>query len=236
MLPIQANNEITMTSLELVEFINSQRNVGEAELQHKHFLEKVKKVLGEPAENLAGLYKAGNGQMQPCYKFPKREACLMAMSYSYDLQAKVFDKMTALESGQYKIPTTLSSALRLAASQAELLEVQTQIIEQQKPAVQFVERYVESSGNKGFREVCKLLKVKENQFREFLIDQKIMYRLGGNLTPYSDHIDASRFETNAGISAGEHAYTQAKFTPKGINWVAGLWAVYNLESAMAEAA
>ena len=42
-------------------------------------------------------WDAGNGQMQPCYRFPKREACLMAMSYSYELQAKVFDHMTALE-------------------------------------------------------------------------------------------------------------------------------------------
>jgi hypothetical protein len=38
-----------------------------------------------------------NGQVYPSYRFPKREACLMAMSYSYDMQAKVYDKMTALE-------------------------------------------------------------------------------------------------------------------------------------------
>jgi hypothetical protein len=25
--------------------------------------------------------------MYPCYRFPKREACLMAMSYSYEIQA-----------------------------------------------------------------------------------------------------------------------------------------------------
>ncbi len=38
------------------------------------------KVLGEePAKIFAGQYKAGNGQMQPCYHLPKREAHLMVM-------------------------------------------------------------------------------------------------------------------------------------------------------------
>ena len=92
------NNTITMTSLEMIELINNSRKEDDAVLQHKNFLAKVPQVLGdEPAKILAGQYKAGNGQMQPCYRFPKREACLMAMSYSYELQAKVFDHMTALE-------------------------------------------------------------------------------------------------------------------------------------------
>jgi hypothetical protein len=30
------------------------------------------------------------GRARRGYRFPKREACLMAMNYSYDLQAKVF--------------------------------------------------------------------------------------------------------------------------------------------------
>lgn len=39
----------------------------------------------------------GSIRERTIYHFPKREACLMAMSYSYDLQAKVYDHMTALE-------------------------------------------------------------------------------------------------------------------------------------------
>lgn len=89
---------ITMTSLELVEFINSQRNEGEAVLAHSDFLKKVVQVLGAGvAGNFSANYTASNGKQNPCYELPKREACLMAMSYSYDLQAKVFDRMTELE-------------------------------------------------------------------------------------------------------------------------------------------
>lgn len=70
---------VTMTSLELVEYINSERDA-----QNKE---------------------------RPCFKFPKREACLMAMSYSYDLQAKVYDKMTAMEQAAPRSPAELILAM-----------------------------------------------------------------------------------------------------------------------------
>ena len=83
-----------MTSLEMVGFINGQRPQGEAELRHDHFMAKVPKVLGEAAPKFLGVAQFTNGTggsvSRNVYSFPKREACLMAMSYSYELQAKVF--------------------------------------------------------------------------------------------------------------------------------------------------
>jgi hypothetical protein len=97
-------NTPTMTSIEMVEFINGQRKEGEAELRHDNFMAKVPKVLGEEAAlTLKGSYIGRDNTVRPCYYFPKREACLMAMSYSYELQAKVFDRMTALEEQQKPI-------------------------------------------------------------------------------------------------------------------------------------
>ncbi|MDE1480193.1 Rha family transcriptional regulator [Xenorhabdus bovienii] len=100
----------TMTSLEMVDYINAERKAkAEAEglafpckkyrkLQHKDFLKKVPKVLGEEqSAKFSADYIDDKGRTQPCYRFPKREACLMAMSYSYELQAQVFDHMTELE-------------------------------------------------------------------------------------------------------------------------------------------
>lgn len=116
----------TMTSLELVDFINDQRDSAEAELRHDNFLAKVPQVLGSYAPKFLGTQIYGNNNTRPIYHFPKREACLMAMSYSYELQAKVFDKMTALEQQTRNpaIPQTMSAALRLAADQADQIEVQ----------------------------------------------------------------------------------------------------------------
>lgn len=122
---------VTMTSLEMVDFINSQRGDDEARLAHSDFLKKVPLVLGdEVAGKFSCYYKASNGKQNPMYRFQKREACLMAMSYSYDLQAAVFDKMTALEQqlanqqpAAPAIPQTLPEALRLAADLAEQKQV-----------------------------------------------------------------------------------------------------------------
>lgn len=89
---------VSMTSLELVEFINSKRETGEAVLQHKDFLAKVPRVLGAAqSAKFSADYKDSRQRQQKCFVFPKREACLMAMSYSYELQALVYDRMTALE-------------------------------------------------------------------------------------------------------------------------------------------
>lgn len=94
---ISTVNPVTMTSLELVDYINSQRGEGEAELRHSDFLAKVPNVLGGGERNFSSTYRDVQNKERPCYAFPKREACLMAMSYSYELQAKVFDRMTELE-------------------------------------------------------------------------------------------------------------------------------------------
>jgi len=101
LIQIPTAETVTMSSLEMVDFINSQRDPREAVLAHSDFLKKVPQVLGECAGSFSGTYQVpgpkGGTRSAPCYRFPKREACLMAMSYSYDLQAKVFDRMTELE-------------------------------------------------------------------------------------------------------------------------------------------
>ncbi len=139
-LSIVGNTVATMTSLELVDFINSERRaeanalcteevaVQAAELRHDHFMAKVIKVIGEEdAPKFRGIYRDSYGREAPCYVFPKREACLMAMSYSYDMQAKVFDRMTALEAKAAPALPNYAEALRQLADKVE--ENQTLAIE-----------------------------------------------------------------------------------------------------------
>lgn len=129
----------------------------------------------------------------------------------------------------FQIPATLSAALRLAAEQAEQIERQQEQLAIAAPKVEFVDRYVESSGLKGFREVAKLLKANEARLREFLTDSKVMYRLGGDWMAYQNHIDAGRFEVKAGTSTHSgHAFSRCMFTAKGVSWLAGEWAKFQL--------
>jgi hypothetical protein len=98
------NSEITMSSIEIVDLINqerkaeAERNPGQKyiELRHDNFMAKVPKVLGEStAPKFLGSvrYAKGNNSFgdRTIYNLPQREAFLMVMSESYELQAKLYD-------------------------------------------------------------------------------------------------------------------------------------------------
>jgi len=131
---VSVSVQTTMTSLELVEFINSEREAGDAELRHDSFMAKVPKVLGG-VQNLLDTYThPQNGQTYPCYRFPKREACLMAMSYSYDLQAKVFDRMTALEIQSVKSTPMIESPPLVDTCNALVASVEAKVLSKKEGA------------------------------------------------------------------------------------------------------
>ena len=118
------DSTVTMTSTEIVDFINAHRKAeanaagcgfpskGFAKLEHSDFMKKVPEVLGGSAGNFSDTYTHHqNGQIYPCYRLPKREATLLAMSYSYTLQAAVYDHMTALENKLLQRNTPAAPAL-----------------------------------------------------------------------------------------------------------------------------
>lgn len=155
--------------------------------------------------------------------------------YSIPLRRKVIARWHELEAKQAR-PAELSrmDILKLAMEAEQARIEAEEKLAMAAPKVEFVERFVQSSsGSKGFREVCKLLKANEAEFRAFVMDRRIMYRLGGKLTAYQCHIDAGRFEVRAGVTESEHAYTTTKFTAKGVSWIAGEWAKYQVEQQVA---
>lgn len=91
----------TMSSLELVDLINSARPPGQARLLHKNFLAKIENHPGiTSAKFLAHVeIDIGNGakRLSKCYHLPKRECELMVMSESLEVQTKVYDRMCELE-------------------------------------------------------------------------------------------------------------------------------------------
>ncbi len=148
--------------------------------------------------------------------------------YSIPLRRNVVARWQELEAQQGpKLPTTMAEALRLAADQAEQIEQQQAALAIAAPKAAFVDQYVDASGLKGFRQVAKLLKANENHFRLFLIEAKVMYRLAGEWVAYQNHIDAGRFSVKTGEANG-HAFTRSMFTPKGVEWVAGEFAKFQL--------
>lgn len=167
-----------------------------------------------------------NGQTYDEYWFNKRDSLVVVARLSPEFTAAVIDRWQELEEGQgVNVPRSLPEALRLAADLAEQKEQLTIQLAAAAPKVEFVDRYCSAKGSMSFRQVAKLLNAKETEFRLFLIEHNILYRLGGALTPMAPHIAAGRFEVKTGTSVtNNHAFSQARFTPKGIRWVGGLWA------------
>ena len=171
------------------------------------------------------------------YRFNKRDSLVLVARLSPEFTAAVVDRWQQLEQ-QVAKPALPDFTNPVEAARAWADEVESKLraeaaLEHAKPAVEFVERYVSAdSGNKGFRQVAKLLQANEREFRTFLQDSRVMYRLGGEWMPYQQHIDADRFVVKTGVTDdGGHSYSQAKFTPKGVNWIAGLWAQYKIAGA-----
>lgn len=98
---------------------------------------------------------------------------------------------------------------------------------------EFFDNYAYSGGALSFRAVAKLLKANENAFRAFLFSRGYMYRLGGVLTAYAQHIDAGRFEVKTGTAEhNQHAFVATKFTAKGVQWIAGEWGKHQVEKEL----
>jgi len=238
-------NQVTMSSPDLVDYINAHRKEVATiekpyvELSHSDFMRKVPRVLSdEGSRKFSDTYvHTQNGQTYPCFRFPKREACLMAMSYSYELQAQVFDRMTAMENhiATQNLPSyMIEDPIERAEKWIEEAKQKQAVIHQleiQAPKVAFVDKYVAGNGNKTFRQVAKLLSANERAFRDFLEKEGIMYKLNGEWTAYQKHVDAKRFHNNTGVSDSGHTFNRSLFTPKGIEWIAGEWAKFNLRGA-----
>ncbi|MDG9927397.1 MULTISPECIES: phage antirepressor KilAC domain-containing protein [unclassified Pseudomonas] len=187
---------VTMTSLELVGFINEHRKdqaeqAGQSfpseafpELTHANLLAKVPKVLGETSHSFECDLPDSYGRHRRGYRFPKREACLIAMSYSYDLQAAVFDRMTALEEAQRTavpaIPQTLPEALRLAADLAEQNGQLQQVLAEQAPKVEALDRIATADGSLCITNAAKDLQLRPKDLFAWLQSHQWIYRRAGS--------------------------------------------------------
>lgn len=179
-----------------------------------------KGVIGVP--QIVG-YQDSLGRPASEFHIGKRDSYVVMAQLSPEFTARLVDRWQELESKQqaqsaHAIPKTMAQALRLAADQAEQIEAQQLLIEQQKPAVEFVDRFVEAKSSKGFREVAKILGVKEREFIAGLASAGVIFKQGNNWLPKADY-QPRYFTVKAGEANG-HAFHQTRFTPEGIAWVA----------------
>lgn len=216
---------LTMSSREIAELTGKR---------HDHVLRDVENMLqelGQTSPHFWGELPDSYSRLQRVAFLPKDLSITLVAGYSVQMRHAIVCRWQELEAAQAKPPAQLSRMEILElAMQAEQgrIEAERQLA-LAAPKVEFVDKFVQAStGSKTFRQVAKLLKANEREFRAFLEDFGVMYRLGGEWMPYAQHLDADRFEVKTGVAGNEHAYTATRFTAKGVEWIAGEWAKHQV--------
>lgn len=220
LLPIMNKNSsvLTMSSREIADLVESR---------HDSVKRTIERLQDKGLIQLTPMVEVKNhlGQVVTEYQLIKRDTYVVVAQLSPEFTARLVDRWQELENQQMpQIPQTLSEAFRLAADQAEQIERQNLLIEQQRPKVEFVQRYVEAGTTKSLRETAKILKVPERAMIDCLVGDGLLFRQSGNLLPYQKYHAKGLFDVKTGTTEHGHNYTQTRVTSKGIEFIASRYA------------
>lgn len=209
---------LTMSSREIADLVESR---------HDSVKRTIERLQDKGLIQLTPMVEVKNhlGQIVTEYQLIKRDTYVVVAQLSPEFTARLVDRWQELENQQLpQIPQTLSEALRLAADQAEQIERQNLLIEQQRPKVEFVQRYVEAGTTKSLRETAKILRVPERAMIDCLVGDGLLFRQSGNLLPYQKYHAKGLFDVKTGTTEYGHNYTQTRVTSKGIEYIASRYA------------
>lgn len=137
----EVNGVKTMSSLQLAELC-----VGTGKYAHRDFIRKMKRVLGEISMGNFSHPIMVRGKETQCYLLPEREACLMAMSYSYELQAYVYDSWKAEEAAHLRTMEMMYDVLTNKAFIGQELALKLAGIERPRKFMQFCKESTKGLG------------------------------------------------------------------------------------------
>nr|DAM72551.1 MAG TPA: KilAC domain protein [Caudoviricetes sp.] len=209
---------LTMSSREIADLVESR---------HDSVKRTIERLQDKGLIQLTPMVEVKNhlGQVVTEYQLIKRDSYVVVAQLSPEFTARLVDRWQELENQQMpQIPQTLSEALRLAADQAEQIERQNLLLEQQRPKVEFVQRYVEAGTTKSLRETAKILRVPERAMIDCLVGDGLLFRQSGNLLPYQKYHVKGLFDVKTGTTEYGHNYTQTRVTSKGIEYIASRYA------------
>ncbi|EOC1325584.1 phage antirepressor KilAC domain-containing protein [Cronobacter dublinensis] len=168
-----------------------------------------------------------DGEMRQEFLLNKRDSLLTVARISPAFTAEMLDRWQERERNA-SLPdfTNPAAAARAWAEQYEKRQRAEQQLALFAPKAEFFDRFVQVEESLGFRQLCKMLKVKEPEFRQFLLERNIMQRANGTLVPQHHYLQAGYFTLRSGVGENLHTFSQPRFTARGVKWVASLWAAH----------
>lgn len=225
LLPITDKNASTLT-------MSSREIAALCEKRHDNVLKLVRELLerGLLKNTIPQHYiHSQNNQQYIEFFSDKRDSLVIVARLSPEFTAAVIDRWQELENQQK--PTALlpdftnpAESARAWAEQYEKRERAEQQAALMKPKADFVVHYVEVGTSKSLRETAKILKMPERAMINRLVEDKFLYRQGGNLLPYQSAHSRDLFTVKTGTAEYGHNFTQTRVTSKGIEFIASRYA------------
>ena len=214
------DKKVVTTSLKVAEMFGKE---------HKHVMRSIRDLIDDGIdESNFGLIsqKDSMNREQSVYILDRKGFTLLAMGFTGKeaLKFKVayidaFDAMEKelTEKTKFQLPTTFAQALQLAATQAEELEKQQLLLEEQKPKVEMYETIMASDKLFSINEVAKLINsVGRNKLFKMLRDAKILM-LDNN--PYQQYVNQGYFKVVETTTTDGSIYVATRATNKGIEFI-----------------
>jgi len=217
---VKLDSILTMSSVEIAELTGKE---------HKNVMVDIREMLKSLNKAVAdfsatAFYEVNNAKRErEIFNLPKRETLILVSGYSIQMRAKIIDRWQELEKQTIALPNFLDPAESAIAwaneYRAKRLALAT--IEQQKPAVEFVDRFVNIKSSKSITEVAKILGVGQREFFDWLAEKKIIYKRSDNWLPASTY--AKYFDVKIKQVSETKEVSQSRFVPAGIVWIATKW-------------
>lgn len=162
--------------------------------------------------------KDSRGYVQE-YFLPKSLTITVVMGYSIPLRKRVIDRWQELESkvaNAFKVPSTLSEALRLAADQQEAIEAQQARLAVAEPKAEAFDELSSLDGLMNRRQAAKSLGVTGHQLKTALLDKGWVFRKNGSgIECYSSAIRSGVVAQKNMVFGNYRTVSQVLITNKG---------------------
>lgn len=164
-------------------------------------------------------YSDATGRRLPCYLITRRGCDMVANKMTGEkgvlFTAAYVTKFEEMEKQikQHQIPQTFAEALRLAADQAEKIQIMA-------PKAEFYDAVSESDDDQSIQEAAKVLGTGEIRLFKYLRERGILM---SNNQPYQEYINRGYFRLvqrhYIGPGNMDEIYTKTMVTGKGMTWL-----------------
>lgn len=169
------SNQKTMSSREIADLVGKQHS--NIKISADRLSEKG--VIG----TLAVQEFTHNGNKYTEYLLNKRDSLILVAQNCPEFTARIVDRWQELEAQAetgFKVPTTLSAALRLAADQADTIEAQQAKLAITTPKAEALDRITLSDGSMCLTNAAKVLGMPPKKFIDWMQQHEWIYRRAGS--------------------------------------------------------